>query len=220
MVHDTWPPASLHGGLGTSWLSPTVLEEGTLQEGGQLGPVFLRGRKEAWGDGGARPTLRPPGPARAARTPRGRSRSAPAQLQGPARCQLQRGHGQGRGARHEATAAWPALPRVPPHPWVPAQHTWKEVVGELPVQPVLQHQKQRELRRQEGKVGCRRRPSPTLPPSPGPGSRASAPCPHFSPGYIASGSPGGGRAQGHPQGSHLATEGPEQRCLKGAQKEQ
>lgn len=128
------------------------------------------------------------------------------------------GRGVGQGVRPPLPGQ--PCPGSPPHPWVPAQHTWKEVVGELPVQPVLQHQKQRELRKQEGKVGCRRRPSPTLPPSPGPGSRASAPCPHFSPGYIASGSPGGGRAQGHPQGSHLATEGPEQRCLKGAQKEQ
>lgn len=71
---------------------------------------------------------------------------------------------QGRGARREATAAWPAPPSPPPR--VPAQRTWKEVVGELPVQPVLQHQKQSELRRQGGKVGSRGPPSPTLAPQP------------------------------------------------------
>ena len=88
-------------------------------------------------------------------------------------------------------------PRATSAPWP----TWEQVVGELPVQPVLQHQEQSELRRrrQESVVGsgsapslfsrtrclCRRQPHPT------PSSRASAPGPRSSPGYTASGSPAG-----------------------------
>ena len=88
-------------------------------------------------------------------------------------------------------------PRATSAPWP----TREQVVGELPVQPVLQHQEQSELRRrrQESVVGsgsapslfsrtrclCRRQPHPT------PSSRASAPGPRSSPGYTASGSPAG-----------------------------
>lgn len=68
------------------------------------------------------------------------------------------------------------------------------------MKPVFQHQEQSELRRrrQEGVVGSGR-PVPLLPhlaslpvaALPTPSSRASAPGPHSSPGYTASGSPAG-----------------------------
>jgi hypothetical protein len=47
-------------GLDGSGLGPTVLEEGGLQEGGQLHPVILQWGRKAWGDEEARPTLSPP----------------------------------------------------------------------------------------------------------------------------------------------------------------
>ena len=180
-----------------SRLSSTVLEEGAVQEGSQLQPIVLQDGREAWGTEGRGPPCRPPrlaapGPHT---SPRGRSHSVPAQRPGLGHCRLR----QGRRGRETRSAAHPLPP--PPEGHLRPRPTWEQVVGELPMQPVLQHQEQSELRRrrQESVVGsgsapslfsrtrclCRRQPPPT------PSSRASAPGPRSSPGYTASGSPAG-----------------------------
>lgn len=152
-----------------SGLSSVVLEEGALQEGGQLRPVILQGGKEAWGDGEAWPTFhtRPAWP-RAPYAPRGQSRSERARQQGPGHCRLRKGCGQGCGGRGMRPLCGPGQP-PPRDPTQGPQHTWQEVISELPVQPVLQYQQQSELGRQEGKVSpvhlpC---PAPTGPHQPG-----------------------------------------------------
>lgn len=110
--------------------------------------------------------------------------------------------GCGRGGGGVRPAVLPTCSHPHPGATFTPWPTWEQVVGELPMQPVLQHQEQSELRRrrQEGVVGSRsalslfsrtrclcQRQAPPPPPS----SRASAPGPRSSPGYTASGSPAG-----------------------------
>lgn len=148
-----------------SWLSSTVLEEGAVQEGGQLRPIVLQDGREAWGTEGRGPPCRPPRLAAPSphTSPRGRSRSAPARRPGLGHCQLR----QGKPGHETRSAACPPPPPpgVPPTTAAPTpQPTWEQVIGELPMKPVLQHQEQSELRRrrQEGVVGSGR-PVPLLP---------------------------------------------------------
>lgn len=89
--------------------------------------------------------------------------------------------GCGGGSQGMRPAALPAHPRprpgFPPHLHPHPQPTWEQVIGELPMKPVLQHQEQSELRRwrQEGVVGSGW-PGPSPPASAS--LPAAAPAPH------------------------------------------
>lgn len=94
-----------------SELSSTVLEEGALQEGGQLRPVVLQGRREALGDGGARPTLCTL-PARHTQPAHLVDKAVVHELGG----QVLGAIGCDMGTRHEATARACTHPAPVPHP--------------------------------------------------------------------------------------------------------
>lgn len=143
-----WSPGA--GVLGQAW-APRYFRKVLSRKAAS----FIRsscGRREAWGtEGHSLPRLPPPpGHAAPPSAPRGGSRSAQAPRQGPEGCPLR----QRCKARHEA-AAPPAARGHRPPPRSLAQPTWEQVVGQLPVQPVLQHQKQSELGRRRGVVGWR-----------------------------------------------------------------
>lgn len=175
-------PGLVPGSWGAwSQLSSTVLEEGALQEGGQLCPVILRGRRKAWRGqrGTVHPTPTQPAPP-AHLVDEAIMHELSGEILGTVGC------GRGVGTRCEDPPQTP----TPPLPGDATQPTWEQVVSKLPVQPVLQHQKQSELGDGEARSVPRARPAPHAPP-PRPCSHASAPCPRCSPGYTASGSPGG-----------------------------
>lgn len=141
-----WSPGA--GAPGQAWV-PRYLRKVLSRKAAS----FIRsscGRREAWGTEGRGLPRAPPPPGRAAppSAPRGGSHSARAPRRGPGRCPLR----QWRKARHEAAAPPAAWGHRPP-PKSPAQPTWEQVVGQLPVQPVFQHQKQSELGRRRGVVG-------------------------------------------------------------------
>ena len=211
---ESW---SAEAGSG-SRLSSTVLEEGAVQEGGQLRPIVLQGGRKAWGMVGRGPPCGPPRLAVPGCAPHLVDKAVVHQLGGQVLGTV--GCGRGVGTGREA-AAPPARARPAPARGPARRPTWEQVVGELPVQPVLQHQEQRELGRREGEVGSGVGPAPPALPrlcGRGPPSHASVSGPRFSPGYTASGSPGGRGRPRSPTKAGTQQLGSKSRCcVEGAQ---